>query len=171
MATFSILSFIYSFAYAILSGVAQGLQPLWGHAFGAKDDNLLKQYFNSGIKINFVTSALILIFLCIFDTQTVGIFTKDTELLNMTSKALSIFVLSFLFMAINLIFTAYFYSTKQTIKSGVIVLSRGVVIKALLTFGISYLFGVEYMWHSVLAAETITFGICLICKVSKINTV
>lgn len=30
IATFSVLSFIYSHANAILYGVSQGLQPLWG---------------------------------------------------------------------------------------------------------------------------------------------
>lgn len=168
IATFSILSFIYSFAYAILSGVAQGLQPLWGNAFGAKDINLLKQYFNSGIKINLVSSFLIFILLCVFDTQTVSIFTKDTELLRMTSAALPVFVMSFLFMAINLIYTAFFYSTKQTIKSDIIAINRGVILKGLFIFGIPYFFGVEYMWHSVLAAEVITLLICLFCK--KIGT-
>lgn len=32
VSTFSVLSFIYSLANAVLSGVAQGLQPLWGIA-------------------------------------------------------------------------------------------------------------------------------------------
>ena len=31
VSTFSVLSFIYSLANAVLSGVAQGLQPLWSH--------------------------------------------------------------------------------------------------------------------------------------------
>lgn len=36
VSTFSVLSFIYSLANAILSGVAQGLQPLWGSAMEEK---------------------------------------------------------------------------------------------------------------------------------------
>ena len=103
-----------------------------------------------------------------FDTQTVSIFTKDTELLRMTSAALPVFAMSFLFMAINLIYTAFFYSTKQTIKSDIIAINRGVILKGLFIFGIPYFFGVEYMWHSVLAAEVITLLICLFCK--KIGT-
>lgn len=37
VSTFSVLSFIYSLANAILAGVAQGLQPLWGQCYGRKD--------------------------------------------------------------------------------------------------------------------------------------
>ena len=34
VSTYSVLSFIYSLANAVLSGVAQGLQPLWGKVMG-----------------------------------------------------------------------------------------------------------------------------------------
>lgn len=164
VATFSILSFIYAFAYAILSGVAQGLQPLWGHAFGENNKKELEQYFDSGIRINFVTSIVIVLLLIIFKTQSAGIFTKDLELIKMTANALPIFVLSFIFMALNLIYTAYFYSTKQTLKSDIIAINRGVILKILLIFSIPQIFGVEYIWHSVLVAEGLSFIICLICK-------
>ncbi len=36
VSTFSVLSFIYSLANAVFSGVAQGLQPLWGQCYGEK---------------------------------------------------------------------------------------------------------------------------------------
>lgn len=164
VATFSILSFIYAFAYAILSGVAQGLQPLWGHSFGENNKNELQQYFSSGIKINFVTAIVIVLLFIIFKTQVAGIFTQDLELINMTSAALPIFAVSFIFMALNLIYTAYFYSTKQTLKSDIVAINRGVVLKVLFIFSIPQIFGVSYMWHSVLAAEVLSFAICLTCK-------
>ena len=37
VSTFSVLSFIYSLVNAILSGTAQGLQPLWGLCYGERD--------------------------------------------------------------------------------------------------------------------------------------
>ena len=164
VAAFSILSFIYAFAYAILSGVAQGLQPLWGNAFGENNKDELKQYFNSGIKINFVTSIVIVLLLIVFKAQSVSIFTKDSGLIEMTANALPIFVLSFIFMALNLIYTAYFYSTKQTLKSDIVAINRGVILKVLLILSIPQIFGIAYIWHSVLFAEILTFLICLICK-------
>lgn len=59
VSTFSVLSFIYSLANAILSGVAQGLQPLWGQCYGRKDTKEMKWYFRCGLMINIVLSALI----------------------------------------------------------------------------------------------------------------
>ena len=51
VSTFSVLSFIYSLANAILSGVAQGIQPLWGHCYG-KQDALLNPTANTSDTIS-----------------------------------------------------------------------------------------------------------------------
>lgn len=161
IATFSVLSFIYSLANAILSGVSQGLQPLWGQAFGRKDKKELKGYLRTGLKINLISSIVIYVFLIVFRVQTVMLFNKDTELIEMASRALPVFSLSFVFMAVNLIFTAYFYSTKQTIKSDIIAICRGIVVKALSIFIIPLIMGTDYIWFPVVIAEIITLMICI----------
>ena len=74
------------------------------------------------------------------------------------------FALSFLFMAVNLIWTAYFYSTKQTGKANVIAISRGIVVKALAIFAVPALFGSAFVWHAAVLAEAITLLIGLICR-------
>lgn len=162
VSTFSVLSFIYSFANAILSGVAEGLQPLWGQAFGRKDKEELEGYFRIGIMINVIASAVIYAVLCVFRTSVVRLFNSDPALIEMASGALPVFAFSFLFMSVNLIFTAYFYSTKQTIKSDVIAVSRGIVVKALAIFFIPAVLGNGYVWCSAAAAEAVTLVICLI---------
>lgn len=163
VATFSVLSFIYSFANAILSGVSQGLQPLWGQAFGQKDRMELKRDFNAGMRINIICAVVIYALLFVFRTQAVTLFNSDPSLVEMASGALPVFAFSFLFMAVNLIFTAYFYSTKQTAKSDVIAISRGIVVKALAIFLVPAVLGSNYVWHSVVLAEGITLVISLIC--------
>lgn len=162
ISTFSVLSFIYSFANAILSGVAGGLQPLWGQAFGRKDIVQLEGYFKTGIKINVIASAVIYAVLCVFRIPVVRLFNSDPALVEMASGALPVFAFSFLFMSVNLIFTAYFYSTKQTVKSDVIAVSRGIVVKALAIFLIPTVLGEGYIWSSALAAEAITLVPALI---------
>ena len=161
VSTFSVLSFIYSFANAILSGVAEGLQPLWGQAFGRNDKEELEGYFQIGIKINIIASAVIYVMLFVFRISAVRLFGSDSTLVEMASRALPVFALSFLFMSVNLIFTAYFYSTKQTIKSDVIAISRGIIIKALAIFLVPVVLGNRYVWCSVATEEAVTLVICL----------
>lgn len=161
VSTFSVLSFIYSFANAILAGVAGGLQPLWGLSFGREEKEELEGYFRTGIKINVIASAVIYGVLCVFRTPLVRLFNSDPALVEMASGALPVFAFSFLFMSVNLIFTAYFYSTKQTVKSDVVAVSRGIVVKALAIFLIPAVLGDAYVWCSVAAAEAVTLVICL----------
>lgn len=167
VSTFSVLSFIYSFANAILSGVAGGLQPLWGQAFGRKDKEELKEYFGIGMRINVIASAVIYGVLYVLRTPVVRLFNSDTALVEMASGALPVFAFSFLFMSVNLIFTAYFYSTKQTVKSDVIAASRGIVVKALAVFLLPAVLGDGYVWCSAAAAEAVTLIICLLLNKCK----
>lgn len=156
VSTFSVLSFIYSLANAVLSGVAQGLQPLWGHCYGKQDTEEIGWYFRCGVIINSILSVFIYGILFVFDTPVIRIFNQDTELVQTASAALPLFSLSFIPMAINLIYTAYLFSTKRTGAADMIAISRGIVVKALAIFAIPMLFGVNAIWVAPLVAEIVT---------------
>ena len=96
VSTFSVLSFIYSLANAVLSGVAQGLQPLWGHCYGKQDTEEIGWYFRCGIIINSILSVFIYGVLFVFDTPVIRIFNQDAELVQTASAALPLFSLSFI---------------------------------------------------------------------------
>ena len=162
VSTFSVLSFIYSLANAILSGVAQGLQPLWGHCYGKQDTKEMGWYFRSGIIINMILSILIYIGLFFFDVPVIRIFNKEADLVQTATAALPIFSLSFIPMALNLIFTAFLFSTKRTGAADVIAISRGIAVKALSIFCIPVLFGGNAIWIAPFVAETATLVLAVI---------
>lgn len=161
VSTFSVLSFIYSLANAVLSGVAQGLQPLWGHCYGKQDTEEIGWYFRCGIIINGILSVFIYGVLFVFDTPVIRIFNQDAELVQTASAALPLFSLSFIPMAINLIYTAYLFSIKRTETADMIAISRGIVVKALAIFVIPMLFGVNAIWIAPLVAEIITLVLAI----------
>lgn len=162
VSTFSVLSFIYSLANAILSGVAQGLQSLWGNSYGRKDAEEINYFFRCGLAINGFLSILIYAGLFVFDETVIHIFNQDMELVNAATKALPIFSLSFIPMALNLIYTSLLYSTKRTKQSNMIAISRGIVIKSVAICGIPMLFGSEMIWIAPFVAEIITLIIAII---------
>lgn len=162
VSTFSVLSFIYSLANAILSGVAQGLQPLWGQYYGRKDTGGLKWYFHSGLMINMALSILIYGGLFFFDEPVIRIFNKEPELIAAASAALPMFALSFIPMAPNLIYTAYFFSTKRTGTADAIAVSRGIIVKALMIFCLPLTFGTEAIWFAPLATEFVTLAAAIV---------
>lgn len=156
VSTFSVLSFIYSLVNAILSGTAQGLQPLWGLCYGERDTDGMNLYFRWGIRINAILSVVIYGFLFLFAEPAIRIFNRDPELVQNASAALSLFGLSFIPMALNLIYTAFLYSTKRTLQADAISLSRGVVLKAAAIFCLPVLLGGDTIWLAPFAAEMLT---------------
>ena len=162
VSTYSVLSFIYSLANAVLSGVAQGLQPLWGNSYGKQDTKEINDYFRFGITVNLVLSVLVYAGLVFFNEPTICIFSQDMELINAASKALPVFALSFIPMALNLVYTSLLYSTKRTKQSDIIAICRGIVIKAIAIFCIPVIWGVKAIWAAPFAAEMITFAIAVV---------
>lgn len=156
VSTFSVLSFLASLATAILSGVAQGLQPLWGQCYGRRDSASIVWYFRRGLAVNAALSALILAALRLFDVPVIRVFNREPALVAEASAALPLFALSFLPMALNLVFTAYFFSTKRTGAANAIALSRGIVLKALMIFALPALLGVQAIWLAPFVSELLT---------------
>lgn len=162
VSTYSVLSFIYSLANAVLSGVAQGLQPLWGNSYGKQDTKEINDYFRFGMAINLMLSVLVSAVLILFDEPAIRIFSQDMELINAASKALPVFALSFIPMALNLVYTSLLYSTKRTRQSDIIAICRGIVIKAIAIFCIPILLGTKTIWAAPFVAEMITFAIAVV---------
>ena len=162
VSTFSVLGFLYSLANAVLSGVAQGLQPLWGLCYGRKDTDGITWYFRRGLAINAVLSVLLYGLLFFFDVPVIRVFNREPELLRAASAALPLFALSFPPMALNLICTAYFFSTKRTAAANAIAVSRGIAVKALMIFCLPLLFPTEAIWLAPLAAELVTLCAALV---------
>lgn len=162
VSTFSVLSFIYSLANAILSGVAQGLQPLWGNCYGRQDSNEMNWFFRCGFVINLILSIIIYSGLFFFDKPVICIFNNNVELVQTASAALPLFGLSFIPMALNLIYTAYMFSTKRTNVANVIAISRGIVLKAIAIFTIPMIFGSDAIWIAPFIAEILTLLLSVI---------
>lgn len=169
VSTFSVLSFIYSLANAILSGVAQGLQQLWGQCYGKKDSREMHWYFCSGLIINTILSIIIYGLLFFFDVPIIRIFNKELDLITNASQALPYFSLSFIPMALNLIYTSFFFSTKRTNTANIIAISRGIVIKALMIFCLPLIFNTDTIWLAPFVTEIITLIIAII--LSKNNKI
>lgn len=74
------------------------------------------------------------------------------------------FSLSFIPMALNLIYTAFLYSTKRTVQSDAIAFSRGIVIKSAAILLVPFLLAVRNIWVAPLLAEGITLMLALILK-------
>lgn len=126
-------------------------------------------YFRCGIIINSVLSVLIYGVLFFFDKPVICIFNRDTELVEMVSAVLPLFSLSFIPMGLNLIYTAFLFSTKRTGAANAIAVSRGILVKSLVIFCLPILFGRDRIWIAPFAAEIMTWIFAIgLSKTSKL---
>lgn len=149
--SFSIIGYVASFSVAIFYGTAEGLQPLFGRCYGAKNEADLKYFFRAGLVINFVSSIVIFIALLFTSKPICLLFGADAETLAFTVKCMPLYAWGFSVRAINGIISAYLYSTKRSAQAIVMNLLRSFVFNLLCTICLPMLFGARIIWH--------TFGI------------
>ena len=84
--TFAVISYVASFAMAVLFGTSEGLQPLFGQSYGAKEEGDLKFYFRSGMLISLIGSSLCVVFAVIFARPVSMLFGAEGDIIDATVK-------------------------------------------------------------------------------------
>lgn len=148
---FSIICYVASFSIAVFYGAAQGLQPLFGRCFGARQEEDLKFYFRAGMLISLIGSAAITALLCLCGGGICAMFGTDAETLSFTVAALPQYAWGFVLMALNTMISSYLYSTKRSKQAILINALRSFLVNTLVILLLPQLFGGGVIWH--------TFGI------------
>ena len=148
---FSIIGYVASFSVAIFAGTAEGLQPLFGRCYGAKNEADLKFYLRAGMIINFIGSVLIYILLLFVGGPVCTMFGADPVTLDYTVASMPKYAWGFSVMALNTIISAYLYSTKRSAQAIVMNVLRSFVFDIAVIVILPEIFGPGIIWH--------TFGI------------
>lgn len=148
---FSIISYVASLTMSVLAGASEGLQPLFGQSYGAKQERDMKYYFRSGIVICLVGSGLIVALAVLFARPICTMFGAAGEILEYTVKYLPQYAWAFIAAGINTLISAYLYSTKRSTYAIVLNVARSLVLNTAIILGLPALLGESIVWF--------TFGI------------
>lgn len=146
--TYAIISNVASMALAVLYGVSEGLQPLIGRSYGAKNIKDLKFYFNTGLIIAFVGSALTVLLIDLFSQQICELFGPNVETIKSTVQNMPKYSWGFIFAGMNALISAYLYSTKRTEASILFNILRCLVLNSLCIVLLPLIFGIGVIWYS-----------------------
>lgn len=111
---FAVISYVASLAISVFAGAAEGLQPLFGQTYGAKEENDMKWYFRSGMLISFVGSIVIVGLCILFGRPICSLFGADAEMLEYTLHYLPQYAWAFIVVGLNTMISAYLYSTERS---------------------------------------------------------
>jgi len=167
---FSVISYVASFAMAIFLGVSEGAQPLFGQAYGDKNEKDLKHYFVVSAAADFAGSALVYVALLFVGKAVSGLFGADGITADLVASVMPKYGWGFILMSLNTIISAYLYSTKRTSWAVALNVVRSFAFTTLITLALPAIFGGNIIWFTFGIYETLSFVLAMILlKTSERN--
>ena len=169
---FSVISYIASFSITAFFGASEGLQPLFGQSYGAKNEADLKYCLKTGLTISAVGSVLITGLSILLGKPICALFGTDAATTEYIIKYLPQFAVGFIITAVNVMISAYLYSTERSALSTGINILRSLVINSAVILILPHIFGDGAIWFSLLVYEAIVLVIAVgLLKYSERNGV
>ena len=143
---YAIISYVASLATAIFAGASEGLQPLFGQTYGAKNEKDLKWYFRAGLLISLVGSVLFVAACMLFGGPICTIFGADANTLDYTVQYLPSYAWAFIIVGLNTMISAYLYSTERSGYAIILNICRSFVLNIAVILLLPKLLGDSIIW-------------------------
>jgi putative MATE family efflux protein len=132
----------------ICMGLNQGMQPIAGYNYGAKQYSRVKEVFWMTAKLGTVVTCICFIIGMFFPRVAVGIFTHDEALMDMASHGFRILVIGFPIVGFQMIGTNFFQCLGMVKKSVILSLSRQILFLLPLLYALPIWHGASGVWMS-----------------------
>lgn len=161
---FSVISYLSSFTMAVFFGASEGMQPLFGQAYGARQGKDLKHYYRAGQIISIVGSSICVAVYVIFPHVLCALFGADAQTVDFTAAHIWEYCWGFVIGSINTIISAYFYSTKRSGQAIVLNIIRSLIMNSLIITLLPMIFGKGIVWHTFGIYELLVLILALTMK-------
>ena len=159
----------------IVMGFNQGLQPIAGYNYGARQYSRVKEIFKLTSRWAILTTSICFLISELLPGVAVGLFTNDTYLLGLAEKGLRTINLMMPFVGFSMVTTTFFQCLGMVNKSIFLSLSRQLIFLLPLLYLLPLKFQEKGIWMSFPIADGITIVIsalfiaALFKKFSKLN--
>ena len=139
--------FIFMFIM-ICMGLNQGMQPIAGYNYGAKQYSRVKEVFWMTAKFGTIVTTICFCIGMFIPRLAAGIFTHDEVLLNMSEEGLRILTIGFPIVGFQMIGTNFFQCLGMVKKSIILSLSRQLIFLLPLLYCLPLWMGANGVWMS-----------------------
>ena len=139
----------------ICMGLNQGMQPIAGYNYGARQYSRVKEVFWKTAKLAMCVTTLCFIIGMFFPGAAAGIFTSDDALLDLSSQGMRLMTLVFPIVGFQMIATNFFQSLGMVRKSVILSLSRQILFLLPLLYTLPQYLGAKGVWISFPIADFI----------------
>ena len=152
---------LQTFLYLPANGIIQGIRPLIGYNYGAREEKRVKQIYRFALALIMgIMTVGMLLCLCI-PKQLMGIFITNGQTLRLSMTALRLISLGFVVSSVSVTFSGVLEGLGKGIPSFLISLSRYVVVIIPAAWLLSRSLGADGVFLAFGIAELVTAGLAI----------
>ncbi len=162
---------LQSFVFMPCFGLNQGVLPIMGFNYGAKNKKRLLSALKWGIVIAFIIMLIGTILFWVIPDVLLGMFNGDTSLISTGVPAFKTISLCFIPAAFGILFISFFQATGKGIRALIISFTRQLVFLLPIAYILSAVFGiVDYVWYAFPLAEIFSLILAVILFINLAKT-
>lgn len=156
--SYTVVGYVNTFVLMMMSGTAQGIQPVCSFYFGKNEREKYEKILKLGLGAAAVFGVCGWAAGTFFGNWIVSLFIRtESALFEASVTALRKYSWGFLFMGFNVISAAFFTSIAKASRAFPISFGRGLVFPAAMVVLLPCLFGAEAIWYAGASAEILCF--------------
>lgn len=149
---------LQSFLYLPANGIVQGMRPLIGYNYGAREYKRVKQIYNYCLYLTIFIMIVGTVLCWTTPEKLIGMFTKNSETIYAGVIALKIISLGFIVSSISIISSGALEGLGMGLPSLIISLLRYFILIIPIAFLLSHFTGAEGVWYSFGITEILSAG-------------
>lgn len=166
VAAYGIIMYTNFIFIGIFFGYAMGVAPVVGYHYGAKNDGELQNVFKKSLRMIGITAVIITIVSALSARFLALVFASgNPELLAMTTRAIRIYSISYLFAGFNLFGSSFFTALNNGAISALISFLRALVLQVFFVLILPPFLQINGIWLSIVCAELCAVVVTTICLV------
>lgn len=150
---------LQTFLYLPANGIVQGMRPIVGYNFGAKEYGRVAKIYRVALLLSAAIMAVGTALCWAIPDQLIGLFSENAETIAAGSTALRLISIGFVISSLSVISSGALEGLGMGGPSLAISLLRYVVLILPLAFVLSRIFGASGVWHAFWVTEFLTAGV------------
>ncbi len=147
---------LQTFLYLPANGIIQGIRPLVGYNYGAKEYERVQKIYRTALAIACMIMVAGTILCWLLPGNLIGLFTTNMDTIKLGVTALHIISLGFIVSAVSIVSSGALEGLGKGMPSLLISLLRYIVIIIPVAFGMSRVLGATGVWWAFPIAEIVT---------------
>lgn len=147
---------LQTFLYLTANGLVQGMRPLIGYNYGAKEYKRVKKIYGVVLSLSAVIMLVGTAICLVIPDKLIGLFTTNSDTITVGATALRIISGGFVVSAVSVTSSGALEGLNKGVPSLVISLMRYMIVIVPAAFVLSRVFGAVGVWHAFWIAELVT---------------